>query len=525
MLKSIRIAGYRSIRDETVDFGRLAVMCGPNNAGKSNLLRAVGLLFGPKWPPNALTDDDRNRDSGGAPIEIDARFDPPLSKDYYGTPYAVFGFRLTWRAPDDSEFLCLDSTGGVATTNSGRPLYVDNDTRHQLSALHVEALRDLNDELRASQWTFLGRILVAVRDAFLQDPDFMREHAARARQLTDHVKGPPVVELETRMNEELRGITGFSSLSLTFDPPELIDSLKALRIRISEEAGLGANPAEELGQGLQSAVVIALVRAYQRMQKAEPILLIEEPEAYLHPQARRSFREILSRISKGGNCQVICTTHSTEFIDLVYPEEVYSVRKRPTDGTKVSRGDNLVATRPNLAQLKLATEFNQSVKEIVFSRCAILTEGPSEEWAITEGLRRSGMNPDSEGISVRNVGSKENLPFFLEVTRSLGVPVIAVFDSDVGTPASSAYHQALNQRIVQAAGGPANCWVSSPDFETAHAIPSTDRSKPRSALTWAQGMTPAEASRVFGPLLTALQSLGIGPPPSGGNPPAALPGA
>jgi putative ATP-dependent endonuclease of the OLD family len=330
-----------------------------------------------------------------------------------------------------------------------------------------------------------------------------------------------VVELETRMNEELRGITGFSALSLTFDPPDLIDSLKALRIRISEETGLPQNPAEELGQGLQSAVVIALVRAYQRMQKSDPILLIEEPEAYLHPQARRSYREVLSRISGGGSCQVLCTTHSTEFIDLVYPEEVYSVRKRPTEGTRVSRGDRLVGVRPGAAQIKLATEFNPGVKEIVFSRCAILTEGPSEEWAITEGLRRAGRNPDSEGISVRNVGSKENLPFFLEVATSLGIPVVAVFDSDEGTPPTAAYHQALNQRIEHAAGGPAHCWVSSPDFETAHAIPSIDRSKPRSALAWAQTMSPTEANRVFGPVTTALRAVGVQPPPVRGSPPAA----
>jgi putative ATP-dependent endonuclease of the OLD family len=526
MLARVRIVNFRSIHDETVTLNSFGVLCGPNNAGKSNVLRAISLLLGPKWPPNAVSDADRSRDAAGGPIEIEARFDRPLTKVYRGQSYSVLGLRLTWRAPDDTEFVCLDSTGSVSTTSGGMTLFVDNDTRRQLSALHIEALRDLGDELRASQWTFLGRILSTIRDTLAQDAAFLTEHESRARRLTDHVKGPPILQLEQLMNEELRGITGFSSLSLAFEPPELMDSLKALRIRVREQPGTTENPAEELGQGFQSAVVIALVRSYQRMRQSEPLLLIEEPEAYLHPQARRAFNDILSRISEQGSYQILCTTHSTEFVDLAHPDRIYAVRKTQTDGTKVRRGDAAVQARPPSDHLKLATEFNLGLREVVFSKCAVLCEGPSEEWAIYEVLRKLGRNPDGESLSVRNVGSKENLPFFCEVVRSLGIPVVAVHDSDSGT-APATYHQGLNSRIEASAGGTACCWVASPDFETQHSIPQTERSKPRSSLAWARSLPQSEARRIFAPLIHAIDGTQRPATPGSGQPmvPASQPRA
>jgi len=52
-LKTLKIKGYRSIRDEVeVHFpeGKPLVLLGPNNAGKSNIVRAIDLLLGELWP-------------------------------------------------------------------------------------------------------------------------------------------------------------------------------------------------------------------------------------------------------------------------------------------------------------------------------------------------------------------------------------------------------------------------------------------------------------------------------------------
>ncbi len=44
VLRTLAIAGYRSLRDVRLELGDLTVVTGPNGAGKSNLYRALRLL-------------------------------------------------------------------------------------------------------------------------------------------------------------------------------------------------------------------------------------------------------------------------------------------------------------------------------------------------------------------------------------------------------------------------------------------------------------------------------------------------
>src|SRR3970040_55787 len=44
MLKNLTVRGFKSVKDVTVEFPRMAVLFGPNAAGKSNLLDAIQAL-------------------------------------------------------------------------------------------------------------------------------------------------------------------------------------------------------------------------------------------------------------------------------------------------------------------------------------------------------------------------------------------------------------------------------------------------------------------------------------------------
>jgi len=48
MLKKLTVRDFKSLRDVTVELPRLAVLFGPNAAGKSNLLDAIQAL---SWIP------------------------------------------------------------------------------------------------------------------------------------------------------------------------------------------------------------------------------------------------------------------------------------------------------------------------------------------------------------------------------------------------------------------------------------------------------------------------------------------
>jgi len=429
--------------------------------------------------------------------------------------YDVWGMRLRYQAADDADLLCLDEDGNPIEVGAYKnPLRVDNDVRAQLPCLLVEAKRDLAAELRASEWSFLGRILRALEQELRLQVGFDDEFSRRATDLSDQLLQDPVRDLERMLNEEMSAISGFHDLKLSFEPPDLITSLKAIRMQVRESPDMPAGPADELGQGLQSALVVALVRSYQRLRHVNPILLVEEPEVYLHPQARRAFFSMLDKMTR--DCQVLYSTHASEFIDITRPECIILVRKERTRGTVIVQGDPNVLAPDERTELKIAAEADEKMREVLFSRCAIACEGKAEASSIPILLRRAGADPDRSGWTILSAGSKDNLSFVIRLFRHFQIPTVAVFDEDNDKVDYTTKHKPLNAQIEGLVGGHDRCWIANPDFEQAYLIPSGD-SKPRAAIRWARGLSEGEAKRIAEPLLRAIEAATKVPEEPAGN--------
>ncbi len=507
MIRKILIENFRSIKSIQLDATGLNGFVGPNNSGKSNILRAIDLILGPKWPPYTLAREQKHHDLPGAPTVIQVEFDSPLTKDYYGNLHAVWGLKLADEPPEGPEFYCLDVGGQVIRVGRyNNPLRPDNELRDQMPALLVEVNRDLEPELRASQWTILGKILGSIEAKLRSDPEFVKGYDEKAANLSLHLHQESVRELRGLLNDELRGMSGFDSLEIAFDPPSVLGSLRSLRIMVREGAEFPFADAEELGQGLQSALVVALARSFQKLCQGStrPVLLMEEPEVYLHPQARRAFFALLDRTSVEEGCQVFYTTHSTEFVDITRPELLTAVRKSKRNGTEVVQGRTDVITPDARAELKLACEFDSNLRQTLFATCVIACEGDSELVSIPSLLEKAGFSVDTMGVVVVSTGSKTNLPHLLRICRHFGIPTVAVFDDDSEALDFASYVAPLNQEITDLSGGPSQCWVSTPNYDRSQKIPPGE-SKRRAALKWARSLPASQAALRVGPLLDALR--------------------
>ena len=73
-----------------------------------------------------------------------------------------------------------------------------------------------------------------------------------------------------------------------------MDFYKMLDLQVRE--GGVAISATELGDGVQNAIVLVILRAFEERRKRGAILLIEEPEMFLHPQMQRSLYNTLREI-------------------------------------------------------------------------------------------------------------------------------------------------------------------------------------------------------------------------------------
>lgn len=70
---------------------------------------------------------------------------------------------------------------------------------------------------------------------------------------------------------------------------------------------------EQMGQGTRSMYMLSVLEAYvESLGKMPSILMVEDPEMYLHPQLQKKAGELLYRLSKKN--QVIFSTHSPNLI-------------------------------------------------------------------------------------------------------------------------------------------------------------------------------------------------------------------
>src|ERR1051325_4763249 len=94
-----------------------------------------------------------------------------------------------------------------------------------------------------------------------------------------------------------------------------------LLFQVSPATGLAAVDAKRLGAGWQSLIRMAALEVVMHLEGFRVLLLIEEPETFLHPHLRRRMRRAFSELqSKGSQCLV--TTHSAEIVSFSESQDI-----------------------------------------------------------------------------------------------------------------------------------------------------------------------------------------------------------
>jgi predicted ATPase len=190
------------------------------------------------------------------------------------------------------------------------------------------------------------------------------------------------------------------------------------------------------------------------------LLLIEEPELYLRPQAQRYLYRLLREFSLGGN-QVIYSTHSPAFLNVARLDELVFVERLPNTGTRALQPQPVSADE----DFRVMTEFDAARSELFLARAVVLVEGLTEKLVLPFVFSALAYDVDREAISIIECGGKPNLPLFARICRATGVPFVVVHDSDRRTSGRLvAAERALNALIADTAGEE-RVIVLDPDFE------------------------------------------------------------
>jgi len=297
-----------------------------------------------------------------------------------------------------------------------------------LTSAIIPSFRDPGSQLRLNHWSWYGKL---IRNSV----DFNDDGLARA---FGEVRAESSRLFET-LSSRFRGgnfekAFPNTTIAFQFNPDTKIDVYKSAQIYVDD----GFNSLlQDKGAGIQSAVIIELFSYYTRnfAHQSTSLLAIEEPELYLHPQARRVLSNQLDAFIDNGKNQVILSTHSPEFISTASEElNVHIIRKSPAKGThgrhtefKDSKERQILLRREN------AEMFFADKVLLVEGGDKYIVEALSRDFAATEFGIAAGLSSnwiDSLNFSVIACGGKTEFWKYYKKLRSVSIESFVIADFD-----------------------------------------------------------------------------------------------
>lgn len=437
-VEKIRIQKYRSIDDITLSFpkNKPLVLFGPNNAGKSNILSAIDRLLGERYPTyiEMLESDYYMRDNDAFPTsQIVARFSDAYYTDKYGSSYNTVAVTYGYQG---------DPTNNIIHDGNGTRLYVSNEQRSRCQSYLIDAERNIQSAFNyGSKYSLLSKfshhIHKALSSKHKEDLNAAFEKIKMSFEETEEFSN-----FFDKFSGALQGaVKGFvHSLAVDFSAYDPNNYAKSLRIYAKE--GDSIRSFEEFGTGEQQVLLMAFVKAYMEVFTSENfVLIIEEPEAHLHPLAQKWLREYIVEMCSSG-IQVVLSTHSTDFIEAEYLDGLVQVYKesKTTKAVQLSKeslysfcvasGASLSKTSPdNIIDFYTTKLFPDQLKGM-FAETIVLVEGATEFFALPIYLKRIGFSLAEHGIEIINCRGKDSIPLFWRLFKAYGYNCYFVFDGD-----------------------------------------------------------------------------------------------
>ncbi|MFH1447883.1 MAG: AAA family ATPase, partial [Candidatus Micrarchaeota archaeon] len=257
-----------------------------------------------------------------------------------------------------------------------------------------------------------------------------------------------IITAKNEINQRLQDIEGEflkQKADLRFSSPEFRRITESLRALVGKE---NTFEIEENGLGYNNLLYIATVLGELQQDPKDTdlaALLIEEPEAHLHPhlqtllmdylQSCSSTQEESEAIPARVSTQIFVTTHSPtlashvdlDSINVLYLDRKAEIRACPVRNCSLDAGE-----KDDLRRYLDVTK-----AQLFFARSIIFVEGISEALLLPEFGRKIQRPLDQYAVSIVNIQSLAFKPF-AKIFQGSGLKILAAIITDADPPSGRA---------------------------------------------------------------------------------------
>jgi putative ATP-dependent endonuclease of OLD family len=447
-LASLRVENFRGVREATLGFAEVSLWIGENDCGKSSLLEALAIALGgrggpaeaaPRFEPHHF-----HRPGGdpkapvAGPIEIELHFRERQPREWEGEAFAPFASLVSRDRSSPRELvLRIEAT---PRARSGKTL-----AAFSLRGVGPRSREKRDDPKLLAALRRACPLLVVRWGAWAAAAGRPARAPARRRLAAELEPLAAAVDAHYRELVEGAGAEAASELRAGYEAAgDLLRRVGARFYRtrglprdlVTEMLGAGRRPAPRApasnaffhGSAAQQIATLLLTGAALREAPrafapgAEPLVVVEDPEAHLHPMTLASVWALVEQI----RWQRIVTTQSGA---LLSEAPLASLRR-------LTRHDGVVRewrVREGKLRPEELRRFSYHLRVrrgiATFARCWLFVEGETEFWLLPELARLAGWDLALEGVALVEFAQGGVAPL-VKVAHELGIEWHLLADGD-----------------------------------------------------------------------------------------------